>query len=70
MSMSLWPVLDLPDETHKHVMRYLDAVSATLAGQSCTQPLMVTAPECDVSPVPFFMAANQLQPNVRSATLS
>ncbi len=61
-------MLDLPDETHKRVMRYLDAVSATIAGQSCTQLLMVPAPECDLSPAPFFMVANQLMPKFRSDT--
>ena len=67
---SLWPILDLPDETHKRVMKYLDAVAVTLAGQSCTTLLMVRAPECSLAPPPFFMSANQLLPEVRVGTLT
>ncbi len=67
---SLWPLLDLPDETHRRLMRYLDAVSATLAGQSCTQLLMVRAPECNLAPVPVFMTVNQLAPSVREGALT
>ncbi len=63
-------MLDLPDETHRRVMRYLDAVSATLAGQSCTQLLMVRAPECNLAPAPVIMSANQLTPTARSGTLN
>ena len=55
---SLWPLLDLPDETHRRLMRYLDAVSATLVGQ------------CNLVPAPVFMTANQLVPKVHSGALT
>ena len=65
---SLWPILDLPDETHRRVMKFLDAEAVTRAGQSCATLLMVRAPECDLAPPPFFMSANQLISAVRVST--